>query len=747
LINTYAKGFAADYPAYIPQGLKALPQGELFRNIDSMAGINVSGSGNSYKLVDVSGLPFSKGLRIEVNEIADEGYHVAIRIPTPRAISKGDVLLMVFWLRQEDPGEDGFITSLLEQCVTWTKSLFQSFVPQSEWRQYVFAFDALVDQAGGEGLYGFNLGYSKQTVIIGGFDCIYFGRQVALDDLIPFETKLSYVGREPGAAWRREAENRIKQIRMSDVRLKVVQDGLPVTGANVTFSMQRHHFLFGTAVNAGLITPQSENEYMSKIKLLFNNAVIENHLKWRSWNPTVSQTAIDWLHKQNISVRGHCLVWPSWRYMPDWVSKDNAQLLEQQIRERIQTAVTTFKGQLIDWDVVNELYSNHEAVDLIGEHVVADWFAEAKKCDPQTGMYINDYDILEGEEAKHRDAYYQTIEDLLKQKVSVEGIGLQSHFLGGGSCTAPVKVLERLDRFAGLGLSVKITEFDIDTRDEDFQADYTRDFMTATFSHPAVRAFIMWGFWEGNHWRPRGAMFKTDWTKKKNYYQYYDLVFSKWWSNETSKTNATGDASALVFKGDYQIMVKIGGETKIASCSITSDTSLTFDWNSGNITNLVAGWNWVSFNVLPVDQSFASVFSGILSQIEQVKTQTASTIYGSNTWSGDLKNMSGIGKGLMYKVKIKAACYLNVTGTVTLSATPIFLQAGWNWVAFLPTTAIPIATALASINGHVQEVKSLTQQATYSGGVWSGALTQMEPGQGYAIKMSAPGTLTYPAGQ
>jgi hypothetical protein len=74
------------------------------------------------------------------------------------------------------------------------------------------------------------------------------------------------------------------------------------------------------------------------------------------------------------------------------------------------------------------------------------------------------------------------------------------------------------------------------------------------------------------------------------------------------------------------------------------------------------------------------------------------------------------------------------------------LQTGWNWVAYLPTTAMPIATALDSIKGQVLEVKSLTQSATYSGGAWS--LTfNMQPGQGYAIKMSGPGTLTYPGGQ
>jgi hypothetical protein len=168
--------------------------------------------------------------------------------------------------------------------------------------------------------------------------------------------------------------------------------------------------------------------------------------------------------------------------------------------------------------------------------------------------------------------------------------------------------------------------------------------------------------------------------------------------------------------------------------------------NSQQTFSLSPGWNWISFNVLPADLSLNSIFSGILDKIEQVKTQTQSAIRSSNAWKGDLADMSGIGQNKMYKVKVSAACTLTVSGTAALSASPIQLGGGWNWVAYLPTPAMPIATALASINGRVQEVKSLTQSATYNGNSWSGTLTQLNPGQGYAIKMNAPGTLTYPGG-
>jgi hypothetical protein len=160
--------------------------------------------------------------------------------------------------------------------------------------------------------------------------------------------------------------------------------------------------------------------------------------------------------------------------------------------------------------------------------------------------------------------------------------------------------------------------------------------------------------------------------------------------------------------------------------------------------SLSPGWNWISLNILPADLSLNSVFSSILAQIEQVKGQTQSAIRSGGNWKGDLVDMSGIGQYKMYKVKVNAACALTVTGTSILSTTPIQLASGWNWVAYLPTTSMPIATALESIKGQVLEVKSRTQSATYSNGAWSGTLSRLDPGQGYAIKMNGSGTLTYP---
>ena len=73
------------------------------------------------------------------------------------------------------------------------------------------------------------------------------------------------------------------------------------------------------------------------------------------------------------------------------------------------------------------------------------------------------------------------------------------------------------------------------------------------FSHPAVTGVLMWGFWEGRHWRPRAAMVRKDWTLKPNGQAWMDLVEKQWWTDERGKTGPDGEYKIRGFLGDYEI--------------------------------------------------------------------------------------------------------------------------------------------------------------------------------------------------
>ncbi len=448
------------------------------------------------------------------------------------------------------------------------------------WKKVELPFALTRDYAKGDAEVTFTIGLREQTVEIGGIELLNYGTTKKVADLP--RTKLGYQGSEPNAAWRKAAEARIEKNRKGDLTV-VVKDsaGKPVRGAEVAVHMRKHAFLWGTAVNAssfsnGRMNAETLAKYKQQITELFNFSVMENENKWPQWANVANRPAtiavIDWLRQSGLQVRGHNLVWPSWNNTNVKAAQDakgDPAALAKVITDHIAETTKELSGRLVDWDVINETFTNHDFMDILGRHAMVDWFRAARAGDPKAKLYINDFNIIEGEDKPHQDDFATTIQYLIDQGAPVDGIGLQSHF--PARVTPMDELLKRLDRFAAFGKELEVTEFDINTNDEATQADYTRDFMTAVFSYPQMKAFVMWGFWEGAHWRPSGAMIRRDWTLKPNGEVYKDLVFKKWWTNANGKTGAQGTYATRGFLGDYEIEVKAGGKTKTVKAALPKE--------------------------------------------------------------------------------------------------------------------------------------------------------------------------------
>ena len=584
-----------------------------------------AGAGEFVKMstAEVKGRPFSKALRIEVTKKPQRTQDVQIAVPVDAAMAGGDVLMVSFWMRCGTAGEAtldaGFrttpgatpapraggtpgapvppgavppgaagvprgATGALGAPGARGRGMFPGMsgfsapaLAGTAWKKVQFPFALTRAYNKGEAEVYFTLGFREQTVEIGGIELANYGTSKKVADL-PF-TKLGYAGSEPGAAWRKAAEARIEKIRKDDLTVVVKdQAGKPVRGAEVAVRMRKHAFLFGTAVNATAFSSQrmtAENlaRYKQEIVQLFNFSVMENETKWPQWANVASRPAtvavIDWLRENGVQVRGHCLVWPSWNNANVKAAQDarnDPAALAKVIIDHITETTTELRERLVDWDVINETFTNHDFMDILGRHSMVDWFKAARDGDPKAKLYINDVNILEGEDKEHQDDYAATIQYLIDQGAPMDGIGLQSHF--PARVTPMDELMKRLDRYAAFGKELEITEFDINTSDEATQADYTRDFMTATFSHPSVKAFVMWGFWEGAHWRPSGAMMRRDWSLKPNGEAYKDLVFKRWWTNANGKTSGQGIFATRGFLGDYEIEVKAGGKTKTVRATL-----------------------------------------------------------------------------------------------------------------------------------------------------------------------------------
>lgn len=404
-----------------------------------------------------------------------------------------------------------------------------------------------------------------------------------------------YAGAEPDAAWRAVAQSRIEQNRKADLTVTVVDAvGNVIPNATVDVAMQKHEFGFGTAAQAFRLRDSNPTHdiYKAKLSEFFNQATIENNFKWPAWEgewgnlwtQQGAQAAVDWLESQEMGVRGHVMVWPGESNLPadiqQLLSDDNLTQSEQQtVRNRLAAHIASLgaatNGKFTAWDVINETRTNHDLMDQLDEGNLAmvDWFSLARQAVGDTKLYLNEYGILDSAGAidtPNQQQYYDTIQDLKNEGAPIDGIGIQGHFTEE-TLTGPEQVWAILDRFEQLGLEMQITEFDFNTTDEALQAQYTRDFMTAIFSHEAMSDFIQWGFWEDAHWRPEAAMFRSDWSIKPNGEAYSELVFDEWWTDETIATDDEGIATTRGFKGDYLVTATVGDETNEVEAVITTD--------------------------------------------------------------------------------------------------------------------------------------------------------------------------------
>ena len=524
---------------------------------------------DAVKLGALSELPTLDGVEGPAYRVTTRGtpsakWGVQLHAYNASAIRKGDVVFATFKARSGGSLVGDATTEFIFERASpdWEKSVAFSTTVGLAWTQIDIPFRAAADLGPGEGHASFRVGYAGQTIEIAEIRIVNLGPD---HDLLSLPaTSRTYEGMEDDAPWRAAAQARINQHRTADFNVRVVDaQGSPVPGASVSLDMTRSAFGFGSAVVAEMLvsdTPEAES-YRGIVSEHFNEVVFENDMKWGFQGSRLANTdaAVDWLEAQGIAVRGHCLVWPSWGHVPETLKQLNDagdhDAMREVIAERIAGAVGRYAGRLMDWDVMNEVFTNHDLVDVLGEPEMARWFEQAHAADPAAKLYINDYGILTGggTDEAHQAAYEATIRGLIEHGAPIHGVGMQGHF--GQTLTPPHTLLKVLDRYAAMGLGIKVTEFDISMDNESMQAAYARDFLTAMYSHPAVEAVVMWGFWERRHWRPNAAWWRADWSPRPAVAAMRTLLEDQWWTREQGSTDAQGRWSARGHLGEYRVRV------------------------------------------------------------------------------------------------------------------------------------------------------------------------------------------------
>jgi GH35 family endo-1,4-beta-xylanase len=366
--------------------------------------------------------------------------------------------------------------------------------------------------------------------------------------------------------WVSDANARIEQIRKGNFQIKVVDsNGSPVNNVYVQINQVRHRFAFGSCIAYGALSGNAN--YRNFFLEHFEWAVCENEMKWASNESTRDKETYssadyiaNWCASNGIILRGHNLVWETGAQMPSWLSSLNcnsypnpSERLEE-IDERIVSAVSRYKGRIVQWDIDNEMLSG-SSFSCLGESGRAHFFTLANLIDPNCGMYMNEYSgnsfgSYDG------DVYANRAKGLIALGGRVEGLGIQGHV---NSPFQPEKYYNNvLQELAVVGLPIIATEYDTDATTEAQRANDLENFYRICFSHPNVEGIIMWGFWKGSIWRGNGLA-NNDWTLNAAGVRYEKLL-EDWTTKDSNFTDVSGNANFRGFHGKYEVTLSTAGK-------------------------------------------------------------------------------------------------------------------------------------------------------------------------------------------
>jgi len=308
----------------------------------------------------------------------------------------------------------------------------------------------------------------------------------------------------------------------------------------------QHGIKAGTCLSPGMIDNKKTEEI---ILSQFNSVTLENAMKpdfilKKGKDETEGQIVVefgedairllDWARENNMSLRGHTLVWYS--QTPDWIFYEDfdtsKELVSREIMlERMENYISQvfskleelgYSGMLYAYDVVNEAWMEDGSMrDNLWKQTIGDdylWYAfkYAREYAPEhVDLYYNDYN-----EQYKAGALVRFAETLVDEDGSslIDGIGLQAHLY---TMDDMLKYFKAVDKLSGTGLKVSVTELDValgtwqntlEASDENLekQGDFYYNLISGILERKDagtlnIDSLTFWGFADSLSWRKEAS--------------------------------------------------------------------------------------------------------------------------------------------------------------------------------------------------------------------------------------------------
>ena len=312
---------------------------------------------------------------------------------------------------------------------------------------------------------------------------------------------------------------------------------------------ERGRFI-GTILNSEWFNDAIEPEFEEIHKTQFNVVVAENEMKFDATEPKEDEfnfekgdKMVKYAQANGLRVRGHALAWHS--QVANWVNnyKGQKEKLLAVLKNHITKVVGHWKGQIAEWDVVNEAINDDYNADWrstnsvwyegIGAEFLDSAFVWAHEADPDAELCYNDYSIEWGlREGSKASFVVEQVKRWKKNNIPITCVGTQTHIEIAHE-TTPQNVRALAKALAELGVTLNITELDIGfpkgsagkLTDADYakQGHLYRQFMDVFLEEPNMGEFVIWGLTDAHSWldeqqgKTEGLLFDKQYKPKPAY--------------------------------------------------------------------------------------------------------------------------------------------------------------------------------------------------------------------------------------
>ena len=381
-----------------------------------------------------------------------------------------------------------------------------------------------------------------------------------------------------------EARKRIRQIRMTDVEITVFKDGKPVENAAVSLRMKNHQFLFGAVCYAHgkLGHPGREERFTREFTKLMNYTMVPYHWQWYEpergvYAEPYTGNLVRWATEQGLKKKLHALIWHE--LCPDWVTDEN---VEAEYVRRIDHLMAVYGEDFDFFDLANETTVNDRFDNPVSRWVRRKGPVEMMKFGSRLVRQWKPYaKLLYGDWNVHGEEYFDFLRTLRENDVDIDIIGMQSH--QHRDLWTQEETLRVMDRAAEFGWPIHFPECSVcsgkpigemnygagavnrfSETEEDlyWQADFTKDFYTLVFSHPAVEALSWFDFTDHRWLNAPAGLVDDDLNPKPVYAALDDLINRQWHTDADLTTSAAGICGTRLFFGTYEITVEAAGVRK-----------------------------------------------------------------------------------------------------------------------------------------------------------------------------------------